>query len=98
MIATTRSASITPWSMSVPSSLASETLCSGILRTSIGSGTAHSSAVRLAGSVWQVGGDHGARTSGQGVANRRQVGDDGLPATGGEPARRLDLRAHAAAA
>src|SRR5215472_11741120 len=39
MTATTRSASSTPSSMSFASSLASDTWCSGTLRTSIGSGT-----------------------------------------------------------
>src|SRR3712207_4471976 len=39
MTATTRSVSITPSSMSLASSEASLTLCSGILRTSIGAGT-----------------------------------------------------------
>src|SRR5215471_12060442 len=39
MTATTRSASSTPSSMSLASSLASDTWCSGTLRTSIGSGT-----------------------------------------------------------
>src|SRR3954462_5428846 len=43
MTATTRSASMTPSSMSLASSEASLTLCSGILRTSIGAGTAASS-------------------------------------------------------
>src|SRR3712207_7046425 len=39
MTATTRSASMTPSSMSFASSEASLTLCSGTLRTSIGAGT-----------------------------------------------------------
>src|SRR5215475_13004755 len=39
MTATTRSASSTPSSISFASSLASDTWCSGTLRTSIGSGT-----------------------------------------------------------
>src|SRR3989440_5030275 len=39
MTATTRSASSTPSSISFASSLASDTLCNGTLRTSIGSGT-----------------------------------------------------------
>src|SRR6516165_1047795 len=38
MTAMTRSASITPASISLASSLASDTLCSGTLRTSMGSG------------------------------------------------------------
>src|SRR3712207_3863380 len=45
MTATTRSASMPPWSMSPASPEASLTLCSGTLRTSIGAGTASFSLV-----------------------------------------------------
>src|SRR5919112_661211 len=90
MTATTRSASMTPSSMSLASSLASLTLCSGTLRTSIGAGTGSPSG----------GGQHGADgVTGDGVGDVLQRGDDGAVAASlHETQRGLDLRAHAAAA
>src|SRR3954468_631809 len=89
MTAMTRSASMTPSSMSLASSEASLTLCSGTLRTSIGAGTAV-----LLGSGGQ---------DGSGVVTRDGVGDvfqgrdDGAAAAGLDEAEDgVDLRAHAA--
>src|SRR4051812_45204027 len=90
MTAMTRSASMTPSSMSLASSEASLTLCSGTLPTSIRAGTA----VPL-GSGGQ---------DGSGVVTRDGVGDvftgrdDGAAAAGLDEAEEgVDLRAHAAA-
>src|SRR3712207_6697057 len=90
MTATTRSASITPSSMSLASSEASLTLCSGTLRTSMGAGTAGP-----LGSGEQDGADVVAC---DGVGDVLERGDDGagaalLEESGG----RRDLRPHAAA-
>src|SRR4051812_18489626 len=90
MTATTRSASMTPSSMSLASSLASLTLCSGTLRTSIGAGTGFLSA---------VGQDGADGVTGDGVGDVLQRGDDGaLAACLHETQGGLDLGAHAAAA
>src|SRR5687768_13119981 len=90
MTATTRSASMTPSSMSLASSEASLTLCSGTLRTSIGAGIASSS---LAGG--QDGADVVAL---DGVGDVLEGRDDGArPALLDEAQRCLDLRAHRAA-
>src|SRR3954449_5711129 len=94
MTATTRSASMTPSSMSLASSEASLTLCSGTLRTSIGAGTA----VPLGS-----GGQDGAGVvAGDGVGDVFQGRDDGAAwsrrgLTGLHEAEDgVDLRAHAA--
>src|SRR5690348_18478719 len=90
MTAMTRSASMTPSSMSLASSEASLTLCSGTLRTSIGAGTA----VPLGS-----GGQDGAGVvTGDGVGDVFQGRDDGAAAAGLDEAEDgVDLRAHAAA-
>src|SRR5579859_3917121 len=106
MTAITRSASNTPSSISLASSLASDTLCRGTLRTSIGSGTARSSgswsrrpAWRAGMSVWRTVLRHDrAGPAGQRLLDSGEVGDDRSAPAGGEPARRLDLRSHAAGA
>src|SRR5215213_4503493 len=88
MTAMTRSASMTPSSMSFASSEASLTLCSGTLRTSIGAGTASPSLGR------QNGADVVAL---DGVGDVLERGDDGaLPALLHEPEGGLDLGAHRA--
>src|SRR3954470_13048718 len=95
MTAMTRSASMTPSSMSLASSDASLTLCSGTLRTSIGAGTA----VPL-GSGGQ---DRAGVVIGDGVGDVFQGRDDGAAsficgAAGLDEAEDgVDLRAHAAA-
>src|SRR5690242_3073061 len=90
MTAMTRSASITPSSMSLASSEASLTLCSGTLRTSIGAGIGSSS---LNGS--QDGADV---VTVDGVGDVLEGRDDGAAARPvGEAQGRLDLGAHAAA-
>src|SRR6476659_1578641 len=89
--AMTRSASMTPSSMSLASSEASLTLCSGTLRTSIGAGT---------GSPFGMsGGEDGSGVvTGDGVGDVFQRGDDGALATAvDEPEQGVDLRPHAAA-
>src|SRR3954468_7555227 len=90
MTAMTRSASMTPSSMSLASSDASLTLCSGILRTSIGAGT---------GAPWLGGGQDGAGVvTVDGVGDVFQGRDDGsTPACLHEAEEGVDLRAHAAA-
>src|SRR5688572_10776714 len=99
MTAITRSASITPSSMSLASSEASLTLCSGTLRTSIGAGTG----VPLVLAVRGSGGQDGAGVvAGDGVGDVFQGRDDGALRVVGarrldEPQRGLDLGAHAAA-
>src|SRR6476660_2949693 len=89
MTAMTRSASMTPSSMSLASSEASLTLCSGTLRTSIGAGTA----VPLGS-----GGQDGAGVvTGDGVGDVFQGRDDGARAAVVEEAEQgVDLRPHAA--
>src|SRR4051812_47860609 len=89
MMATTRSASMTPSSMSLASSDASLTLCSGTLRTSIGAGIA----------FLLDGGENGAGVvTGDGVGDVLERGDDGARAASlDETERGLDLGAHAAA-
>src|SRR5215212_9427084 len=90
MTATTRSASMTPSSMSLASSEASLTLCSGTLRTSIGAGTGLPS-----GSGGQ---DGSGVVPVDGVGDVFQGRDDGAaPARLHEAQGGLDLRAHAAA-
>src|SRR3954468_4693982 len=86
--AITRSASRTPSSMSLASSEASLTLCSGTLRTSIGAGIGFLSA-----------GENGAGVvSGDGVGDVLEGRDDGAAApVVEEPQRGLDLGTHAAA-
>src|SRR4051812_3485058 len=88
MTAITRSASITPSSMSLASSEASLTLCSGTLRTSMGAGIRFLSA-----------GENGSGVvAGDGVGDVLERGDDGaVPASLHEAERGLDLGAHAAA-
>src|SRR3954468_21226493 len=88
MTATTRSASMTPSSMSLASSEAPLTLCSGTLRTSIGAGIRFLSA-----------GENGSGVvAGDGVGDVLERGDDGAaPAPLDEAERGLDLGAHAAA-
>src|SRR5215218_511178 len=89
MTATTRSASMTPSSMSLASSEASLTLCSGTLRTSIGAGT---------GSPFSGGEDGAGVVSGDGVGDVDQGRDDAAGAAGVQEAEcGVDLRAHAAA-
>src|SRR5690349_9458397 len=87
MTAMTRSASMTPSSMSLASSDASLTLCSGTLRTSIGAGTATPSD-----------GEDGSGVVGpDGVGDVFQGRDDGALSTGlHETEDGVDLRAHAA--
>src|SRR3954447_24521653 len=89
MTAMTRSASMTPSSISLASSEASLTLCSGTLRTSIGAGIGFLS----------TGGQDGAGVvSGDGVGDVLEGRDDGaLAAPVDEAERGLDLGAHAAA-
>src|SRR6478735_2510070 len=88
MTAMTRSASMTPSSMSLASSEASLTLCSGTLRTSIGAGIRFLSA-----------GENGAgAVATDGVGDVFQGGDDGSRAACFHEAEDgVDLRAHAAA-
>src|SRR3954452_8130718 len=88
MTATTRSASMTPSSMSLASSEASLTLCSGTLRTSIGAGIRFLSRDQNgAGGI-----------SGDGVGDVLERRDDGAGTAGvDEPQGGLDLRPHAAA-
>src|SRR3712207_3893008 len=90
----TRSASMTPSSMSRASSEASLTLCSGTLRTSIGAGTASSSR-----GVWSGGAENGADVVAlDGVGDVLERGDHGAgAATLDEAERRLDLGTHRAA-
>src|SRR3978361_188658 len=92
MTATIRSASMTPESMSLASSEASLTLCSGALRTSIGAGT---------GFLSDSGKGRPDVVTADGVGDVFQCGDDGAASAGcgvlHEPEGRLDLRAHAAA-
>src|SRR4051794_22415779 len=90
MIAMTRSAAITPSSMSFASSLASATEWIGTLRTSIASG------------IWRflrlVGYDDGAGRPGHRLGEVSKIGDDGPRAAGlDEPAGGVDLGAHRAA-
>src|SRR3954465_2842496 len=99
MTATTRSASMTPSSMSFASSEASLTLCSGTLRTSIGAGTGGfpfyggGASVPRARSGW----DGADVVPGDGVGDVLQGGDDGAGAAPFEEAQRaLDLGSHAA--
>src|SRR3954469_424582 len=89
MTAMTRSASMTPSSMSLASSEASLTLCSGTLRTSIGAGTGFPS--RSAGQ------NGSGVVSADGVGDVLERGDDGAAAACVDEAESgLDLRAHAA--
>src|SRR3954447_11954823 len=89
MMATTRSASSTPSSMSFASSDASLTLCSGTLRTSIGAGT---------GCPFSGGEDGAGAVTGDGVGDVFQGGDDGAAPPGRDEAEDgVHLRAHAAA-
>src|SRR5829696_8796708 len=93
MTAMTRSASMTPLSMSLASSEASLTLCSGTLRTSIGAGIRflstgeNGSGVVATDGVGDVleGGDDGSASSVCGIARLH------------EAQRGLDLGAHRAA-
>src|SRR3954462_15786256 len=88
MTAITRSASMTPSSMSFASSEASLTLCRGTLRTSIGAGTELS----LSG-----GDDRAGVVAGDGVGDVLERGDDGAAAAVVEEAQHgVHLRAHAA--
>src|SRR6185437_15379610 len=89
MTAMTRSASMTPSSISLASSEASLTLCSGTLRTSIGAGIGFlSTGVQ----------DGAGVVSGDGVGDVLEGRDDGTrPAPVDEAERGLDLGAHAAA-
>src|SRR4051794_10383218 len=90
MTATTRSASITPSSMSLASSEASLTLCSGTLRTSIGAGIGVPSLDSCQDGADVVAVD--------GVGDVLEGGDDGAAAGPvGEAQRGLDLGTHAAA-
>src|SRR5687768_11831236 len=93
MTAITRSASMTPSSMSLASSEASLTLCSGTLRTSIGAGTA--SPCRTGSG----GGEDGADVVAvDGVGDVLEGGDDGAgPTLLHEAEGGLDLGAHGAA-
>src|SRR6478735_1410321 len=100
MTAMTRSASMTPSSMSLASSEASLTLCSGTLRTSIGAGTA----VPLGSTDFRCrksgsGGQYGAGVvTRDGVSDVFQGGDHGAPPTSlDETERGIHLGAHAAA-
>src|SRR5215218_7869710 len=89
MTATTRSASMTPSSMSLASSEASLTLCSGTLRTSIGAGT---------GSPFSGGEDGAGVGAGDRVGDVLEGGDDGAGAAGLQEAQcGVDLGSHAAA-
>src|SRR3954467_12409580 len=90
MTAITRSASMTPSSMSLASSEASLTLCRGTLRTSIGAGTG----LPLLG-----GGEDGAGVvTCDGVGDVFQGRDDGAASAGlDETQDGVDLGAHAAA-
>src|ERR1700754_3954036 len=89
MIAITRSACMTPSSMSFASSLASATEWIGTLRTSMASGIC----VPLL-----VGYDDGSRVARDGVGDVGEVRDDGPGAAAlDEPAGRVDLRTHGAA-
>src|SRR3954463_11529125 len=113
MTATTRSASMTPSSMSLASSEASLTLCSGTLRTSIGAGIGSLFLRRWtwaallqgpAASLRAVGGRRVLLQDGAGVVATDGVGDvlerrdDGAgAATFDEAEGGLDLGAHAAA-
>src|SRR3954468_2447263 len=95
MMATTRSASITPSSMSLASSEASLTLCSGTLRTSIGAGTGAPSEGGLGGSGGEDGADVVAVDR---VGDVLERGDDGTRAAVLEEAESgLDLGPHRAA-
>src|ERR1700712_3652474 len=90
MTAMTRSASITPSSMSLANSEASLTLCSGTLRTSIGAGTGFPS--RSADE------DGAGLVAGAGVGDVFQGRDDGARAAVVEKSEHgVHLRAHAAA-
>src|SRR3954468_9025423 len=90
MTAMTRSASMTPSSMSLASSEASLTLCSGTLRTSIGAGT---------GVPFSTGHDGADVVTADGVGDVLQAGHDGaLTATFDEAQRGLDLGGHRTAA
>src|SRR3954465_15542264 len=97
----TRSASMTPSSMSLASSEASLTLCSGTLRTSIGAGTGSPCSGRLAcsGAGGGSGGEDGAgAVAADGVGDVLQGRDDGSRAARFHEAEDgVDLRAHAAA-
>src|SRR5690349_16567240 len=89
MTAMTRSASMTPSSISLASSEASLTLCSGTLRTSIGAGT---------GYLFLGGQDGAGVVSGDGVGDVLEGRDHGaLAAPVDEAQRGLHLGAHAAA-
>src|SRR5215213_7271355 len=100
MTAMTRSASMTPSSMSLASSEASLTLCSGTLRTSIGAGTG----IPLDSWIWRFSRDGGSAgqdgagvVTGDGVGDVLEGRDDGAgAATLDETQCGLDLRAHAA--
>src|SRR4051794_36852109 len=102
MTAMTRSASMTPSSMSLASSEASLTLCSGTLRTSIGAGTAAS--LRTADGLseprvrWSGGEDGADVVPVDRVGDVLEGGDDGTgPALLHEAEGGLHLRAHRAA-
>src|SRR5215210_2908408 len=104
MTATTRSASMMPSSMSLASSEASLTLCSGTLRTSIGAGTGSPRSGRRGGG-YSVrngsGGEDGADVvATDGVGDVLERGDDGSAssvcgASLDEAEGGLDLGAHA---
>src|SRR4029078_12460111 len=97
MIAITRSASITPSSISVASSLASATEWMGTFRTSIALGLSRFLSVVNSGGG-SVGYDDGAGASGHGLHDAGEVGDHAGPVAGlDEPAQRLDLGPHRAA-
>src|SRR3954452_38959 len=89
MTAMTRSASMTPSSISLASSEASLTLCSGTLRTSIGAGI---------GFLSTGGQDRAGVVAGDGGGDVLEGRDDGAAAAVvEEPQRGLDLGTHAAA-
>src|SRR3954452_16921604 len=90
MTAMTRSASMTPSSMSLASSEASLTLCRGTLRTSMGAGTGLPSG--------SAGEDGSGVVPVDGVGDVLERRDDGPRSAGLDEAQdRVDLGAHAAA-
>src|SRR5690242_7539262 len=93
----TRSASITPSSMSFSRPEASVTLSMGTLRTSMGSGMGVSCTATCGDQRWMELDDRAGEAV-DGVGGAVEGGDDGaMPARLDEADRRLDLRTHAAA-
>src|ERR1700754_667861 len=89
----TRSASMTPASISSASPEASLTCVIGTLRTSIGSGMPGHLSCDV---CWQYGRPGPGRAGADGVGDAVERGDDvAVAALLDEPAGRLDLRAHA---